>query len=147
MVGVYVDQGQTVMVQPYMASVDSEGETKLVFIEGDFSHAVPVGRLLAAWEGVIQRLWRDRAPRELVGTLNACRRGKIATDDRSDLVGDLVGRVVGGANRDLVRKRGLSRMTSSMEPTGCSWVRKRRRRGSRAADRDEFGLVSHLQSR
>lgn len=60
-----VDQGQTVMVQPYMASVDSEGETKLVFIEGDFSHAVRVGPLLAAGEGVIERLWERAVPMEV----------------------------------------------------------------------------------
>jgi hypothetical protein len=52
-----VDQGQTVMVQPYIASVDSEGETKLVFIDGHFSHAVRIGPLLAAGEGVVDRLW------------------------------------------------------------------------------------------
>ena len=60
-----VDQGQTVMVQPYMASVDSEGETKLVFIEGDFSHAVRVGPLLAAGEGVIERLWERAVPMDV----------------------------------------------------------------------------------
>jgi hypothetical protein len=59
-----VDQGQTVMVQPYIASVDSEGEMKLVFIEGDFSHAVRIGPLLAAGEGVIERLWEKPVPME-----------------------------------------------------------------------------------
>jgi len=60
-----VDQGQTVMVQPYMASVDSQGETKLVFIDGDFSHAVRVGPLLAAGEGVIERLWERAVPMDV----------------------------------------------------------------------------------
>jgi hypothetical protein len=60
-----VDQGQTVMVQPYIASVDSEGETKLVFIEGDFSHAVRIGPLLAAGEGVIDRLWERAVSMEV----------------------------------------------------------------------------------
>lgn len=59
-----VDQGQTVMVQPYIASVDSEGEMKLVFIEGDFSHAVRIGPLLAAGDGVIERLWEKPVPME-----------------------------------------------------------------------------------
>ena len=57
-----VGRGETVMVQPYIASVDSEGETKLVFIEGDFSHAVRVGPVLAAGEGVIERLWEKAVP-------------------------------------------------------------------------------------
>lgn len=60
-----LDQGQTVMVQPYMASVESEGETKLVFIEGDFSHAVRVGPLLAGGEGVIERLWERAVPMDV----------------------------------------------------------------------------------
>jgi hypothetical protein len=50
------------MVQPYIASVDSEGETKLVFIEGDLSHAVRIGPLLAAGEGVVNRLWERAVP-------------------------------------------------------------------------------------
>ena len=57
-----VGRGQTVMVQPYMASVDSEGETKIVFIDGDFSHAVRIGPLLAAGEGVVERLWERPVP-------------------------------------------------------------------------------------
>ena len=53
------------MVQPYMASIDSAGETKLVFIDGDFSHAVRIGPLLAAGEGVIERLWERAVPMEV----------------------------------------------------------------------------------
>lgn len=54
------------MVQPYIASVDSEGETKLVFIDGEFSHAVRVGPLLAAGEGVIERLWEKAVPMDVI---------------------------------------------------------------------------------
>jgi hypothetical protein len=53
------------MVQPYMASVDSEGETKLVFIDGDFSLAVRIGPLLAVGERVIDRLWERAIPMEV----------------------------------------------------------------------------------
>jgi len=60
-----VGRGQTVMVQPYIASVDSEGETKLVFIEGDFSHAVRIGPMLAAGQGVIERLWERAVPMDV----------------------------------------------------------------------------------
>jgi hypothetical protein len=66
-----VDQGQTVMVQPYIASVDSEGETKLVFIEGDFSHAVRIGPLLDAGAGVIERLWEKAVPMEITAPTGA----------------------------------------------------------------------------
>ena len=58
------DCGQTVMVQPYVASVDTEGETKLVFVQGEFSHAVRVGPLLGAGEGVIDRAWERFVPME-----------------------------------------------------------------------------------
>lgn len=57
-------RGQTVMVQPYVASADTEGETKLVFIEGEFSHAVRVGPLLGVGEGVIDRRWERFVPME-----------------------------------------------------------------------------------
>ncbi len=56
--------GHTVMVQPYMASVDTEGEAKLVFIEGEFSHAVRTGPLLGAGEGIADRRWERFVPME-----------------------------------------------------------------------------------
>lgn len=37
----------------------------LVFIEGDFSHAVRIGPLLAPGEGVIERLWERAVPMEI----------------------------------------------------------------------------------
>ncbi len=54
--------GRTVMVQPYIGSVDTDGEAKLVFIEGEFSHAVRVGPLLVAGEGVPERPWEKAVP-------------------------------------------------------------------------------------
>lgn len=35
-----VEQGKTVMIQPYLRRIDEEGEICLIFIEGRFSHAV-----------------------------------------------------------------------------------------------------------
>jgi hypothetical protein len=52
------------MVQPYMASADTEGEAKLVFIEGEFSHAARGGPLRGAGEGVIDRRWERFVPME-----------------------------------------------------------------------------------
>ncbi|WP_097182212.1 ATP-grasp domain-containing protein [Blastococcus haudaquaticus] len=40
-------QGRTAMVQPYLAGIDTEGETSLVFLGGRFSHAVRREPLLA----------------------------------------------------------------------------------------------------
>ena len=43
-----LDRGRTIMVQPYVASVDERGETALVFIGGRYSHAVDQGRTAGA---------------------------------------------------------------------------------------------------
>lgn len=40
-------QGRTVMVQPYIPSVDARGETAMVFFDGTWSHAVRKGPMLA----------------------------------------------------------------------------------------------------
>lgn len=39
--------GRTVMVQPYLAAVDDQGESALVFFDGEFSHAIRKAPLLA----------------------------------------------------------------------------------------------------
>jgi glutathione synthase/RimK-type ligase-like ATP-grasp enzyme len=39
-VAALVAEGRTTMVQPYLPSVDTEGETGLVFLGGEFSHAI-----------------------------------------------------------------------------------------------------------
>lgn len=68
-----LSSGKTAMVQPYMTSVDAEsrGETKLVFIDGAFSHAVRVGPQLFAGEGVRPRPWERPVPTELVAAAPA----------------------------------------------------------------------------
>ncbi len=43
--------GRTVLVQPYLVEVDTAGETAMVFLEGEFSHAVRKGRMLAEGAG------------------------------------------------------------------------------------------------
>lgn len=40
--------GRTVLVQPYVASVDTAGETALIYFDGSFSHAIRKGPMLAA---------------------------------------------------------------------------------------------------
>ena len=54
--------GRTVMVQPYVPSVDTEGETALIYFGGRFSHAIRKGPLLERGEGVRQ----DREKREVI---------------------------------------------------------------------------------
>jgi hypothetical protein len=41
-----LDAGRSVLVQPYLDSVDREGETALIYIAGRFSHAIRKGPLL-----------------------------------------------------------------------------------------------------
>lgn len=41
-----LDQGRSVLLQPYLTSVDSAGETALVFFDGVFSHAIRKGQML-----------------------------------------------------------------------------------------------------
>jgi glutathione synthase/RimK-type ligase-like ATP-grasp enzyme len=57
--------GRAVMVQPYVASVDSHGETGLIYIDGVFSHAIRKGPLLHASGATTDHLWalEDITPR------------------------------------------------------------------------------------
>jgi glutathione synthase/RimK-type ligase-like ATP-grasp enzyme len=41
-----LEAGRTVMIQPYLEAVDTAGETALLFIGGEFSHAIRKGPLL-----------------------------------------------------------------------------------------------------
>ena len=44
--GTIIDSGNSAVVQPYLASVDSGSETALIHIDGQFSHSVSKGPLL-----------------------------------------------------------------------------------------------------
>lgn len=57
-----VAAGRTSMTQPYISSVDDEGETAMLHFSGTFSHSIRKGPLLAAGEGVRQ----DRDSRETI---------------------------------------------------------------------------------
>jgi hypothetical protein len=57
-----VAAGRTSMTQPYIDSVDDEGETAMLYFAGEFSHAIRKGPLLERGEGVRQ----DRDSRESI---------------------------------------------------------------------------------
>jgi glutathione synthase/RimK-type ligase-like ATP-grasp enzyme len=57
-----VAAGRTAMLQPYVPSVDIEGETALIYFGGRFSHGIRKGPLLQRGEGVRQ----DRDQREVI---------------------------------------------------------------------------------
>jgi glutathione synthase/RimK-type ligase-like ATP-grasp enzyme len=50
-------EGREVMVQPYVPSVDAQGETGLIYIDGTFSHAIRKGPLLRAPGVATNELW------------------------------------------------------------------------------------------
>jgi glutathione synthase/RimK-type ligase-like ATP-grasp enzyme len=60
-----VAEGREVMVQPYVPSVDAQGETGMIYIDGAFSHAIRKGALLRAPGVATDELWarEDITPR------------------------------------------------------------------------------------
>ena len=56
--------GRSVLVQPYLDAVDTEGETAVVLVDGVFSHAIRKAPLLQAGGGLVEGLFaRRRSPR------------------------------------------------------------------------------------
>lgn len=52
-----LDEGRGAMLQPYLASVDRDGETALMHFDGVFSHAIRKGALLLRDEGPTSHLF------------------------------------------------------------------------------------------
>jgi O-ureido-D-serine cyclo-ligase len=55
-------EGRSVLVQPYLERVDDHGETALMYINGEFSHAIRKGPLLRRGSGPTEALF---APEEI----------------------------------------------------------------------------------
>jgi hypothetical protein len=53
--------GRTVMVQPYLADVDTAGETALLFIGGVFSHAIRKGPILTGPDQGVESLYQEES--------------------------------------------------------------------------------------
>ena len=51
--------GRTALVQPYLGAVDELGETALVYLRGEFSHAARKGPLLAPGGGLVPGLFAE----------------------------------------------------------------------------------------
>ncbi|MCU1483410.1 MAG: hypothetical protein JWN67_156 [Actinomycetia bacterium] len=75
--------GRVAMVQAYVPEVDDPGELKVVFVDGELSHAVRVGPLLARGRGVEERPWE----REVGESLD------VATDEERATAEALVAHV------------------------------------------------------
>lgn len=52
-----LDAGRSVLLQPYLDRVDEHGETALIFLAGQFSHAVRKGPLLRRGDGPTDQLF------------------------------------------------------------------------------------------
>lgn len=64
-----LEEGRSVMLQPYLASVDSAGETALIYFDGQFSHAIRKGPLLRPTQGATEGLFATESisPRDPTG--------------------------------------------------------------------------------
>ncbi|RDZ27109.1 ATP-grasp domain-containing protein [Lysobacter silvisoli] len=58
-----LDAGRSVLLQPYLASVDRDGETALLYFDGVYSHAIRKGALLRPDDGATEALF---APEQIV---------------------------------------------------------------------------------
>ena len=67
-------RGQTVMVQPFATAIESSGETGVIFVEGEFSHAIRKGPMLRPVAVEVDGLYREEAIE-----------GRTATSDELDL--------------------------------------------------------------
>jgi O-ureido-D-serine cyclo-ligase len=58
--------GRSVLLQPYLARVDAQGETAVLYLGGGFSHAIRKGPLLRRGAGLVEGLFaqEDIRPRE-----------------------------------------------------------------------------------
>lgn len=82
-----VAAGRTSMTQPYIASVDEEGETALLYFSGTFSHAIRKGPLLERGEGVRQ----DRDSRESITARTPTPAQRDLADQALDAAASAVG--------------------------------------------------------
>ncbi|MDQ1345433.1 MAG: hypothetical protein QG586_963 [Pseudomonadota bacterium] len=59
-------QGRSAMLQPYLDRVDEQGETALIYLGGEFSHAIRKGPLLRAGAALVEGLFAPEqiTPRE-----------------------------------------------------------------------------------
>lgn len=83
---VLLQDRRSVLVQPYLDQVDSAGETALIFLDGEFSHAIRKGPLLRLDEGPTEKLF---APEEITA--------RVPTSDELALATRVVAAIPGGA--------------------------------------------------
>ncbi len=60
-IGQLLDAGRSVMLQPYLASVDALGETALLYFDGEYSHAIRKGPMLRPNDATTDTLFAPEA--------------------------------------------------------------------------------------
>lgn len=84
--------GRTAMLQPYLTSVDTSGESALLYLDGAFSHSVRKGPLLSAGAGPIPlEIGGDYEEREQISS-------RVASDEEIAVAARVLAAVPGGAD-------------------------------------------------
>jgi len=104
------EQGQTVMVQPYQATVELKGETALYYFGGAYSHAVRKGALLEPDVGAKDELWKG----EVITRAEPSPQQRAASENALKVVGELFG-VPSYARVDLIEGAGGDHLVSELE--------------------------------
>ena len=81
------ERGRTAMVQPYVATVDRDGETGLIFLGGAFSHAIHKAPMIRPCAGPRDSLIDNQVTTEARATPAQLELGQRAVAAAEDLVG------------------------------------------------------------
>jgi O-ureido-D-serine cyclo-ligase len=84
-----LDEGRTVMVQPYQSAVDTSGETALVWFDGIFSHAFRKGAILSRGESPTDQLYAEEDIEATDPTEREIEVAALAIGAAADAVGDV----------------------------------------------------------
>jgi hypothetical protein len=82
-----LNAGRTVMIQPYQASVDTLGEAGLIFLGGQYSHAIAKGALLEVDTGPQSHLYQHEQIGALVPSAPQLEAAQRALATAEDLLG------------------------------------------------------------
>lgn len=81
--------GRHVMVQPYLNQIDIVGETGLIFLDGEFSHAVRKNAMLTRGHRPTQGLYQEEVMRAAEATEAELALGKRALEAARTILGDV----------------------------------------------------------
>lgn len=97
-----VDSGMVAMVQPYQRFIDERGETGMLYLNGEYSHAFRKGAILATGDNVKNGLYTE----EDIGPRDASREERELGDEVMSFVAEKFGSAPLYARVDVVRGSG-----------------------------------------